>query len=57
MLKLAYDINFPIRGWVYSQPLEIHRGNGSVESVRLCHFFPAKPTKKQLRQARKNKLH
>ncbi|WP_423740146.1 DUF7279 family protein [Cronobacter sakazakii] len=31
--------------------------NGTIENVCLCHFFPAKPTKKQLRKARKNKIH
>ncbi|WP_236907273.1 DUF7279 family protein, partial [Cronobacter sakazakii] len=57
MWQLAYDHNFPIRGWVYSKPHQMRWDNGSVEDVRLCHFFAAKPTKKQLRQARKNKIH
>lgn len=57
MWQLSYDLNFPTRGWVYSKPLEIRGENGSFESVRLCHFFPVKPTNKQLRQARKNRLH
>ncbi|MDS0021835.1 MULTISPECIES: DUF7279 family protein [Enterobacteriaceae] len=57
MWQLSYDLNFPIRGWVYSKPLEVRWDNGSVENVRLCHFFPVKPTKKQLRQVRKNKIH
>ena len=57
MWQLSYDLNFPVRDWVYSKPLEMRRDNGSVENVRLCHFFPVKPTKKQLRQARKNKIH
>lgn len=47
-------------GWVYQKPgatIEPRYESGQVLNVEASWWFPVKPTKKQLRQARKNKLH
>lgn len=47
-------------GWLYQKPgvtIELRYEDGEVLNVEAAWWFPVKPTKKQLRQARKNKLH
>lgn len=55
MWTLKYDG----RGWIYSKPgagIELSFTDGESIIVEASWWFPVKPTKKQLRKARKNKL-
>lgn len=55
-----WTLNYDGPGWVYQKPgatIELRYESGQVLNVEASWWFPVKPTKKQLRQARKNKLH
>lgn len=57
MWTLKYDPTLYGHGWIYSKPVELRYESGQVLNVEASWWFPVKPTKKQLRKARKNKLH
>ena len=57
MWTLKYDPTLYGHGWIYSKPVELRYESGQVLNVEASWWFPVKPTNKQLRQARKNKLH
>lgn len=57
MWTLKHDPTLYGYGWIYSKPTESVSPSGELINFETCWSFPVKPTKKQLRQARKNKLH
>ncbi|MHB3015736.1 DUF7279 family protein [Klebsiella pneumoniae] len=57
MWILKHDPTLYGYGWIYSKPTESVSPSGELINFETCWWFPVKPTKKQLRQARKNKLH
>ncbi|WP_423241110.1 DUF7279 family protein [Klebsiella michiganensis] len=55
-----WELKYDGPGWIYSKPgstIELRYESGQVLNLDASWWFPVKPTKKQLRQARKNKLH
>lgn len=56
MWTLKHDPTLYGYGWIYSKPNESVSSSGELIKFETCWWFPVKPTKKQLRQARKNKL-
>ncbi|WP_430299147.1 DUF7279 family protein [Serratia odorifera] len=57
MWTLKHDPALYGYGWIYSRPTEAMSASGEVIKFENCWWFPVKPTKRQLRKARNNKLH
>lgn len=57
MWTLRYYPSWFGHGWLYSKPNSAIGPAGMMIKFDTCWWFPVKPTKKQLRQARKNKLY
>lgn len=57
MWTLRYFPSWYSHGWLYSKPNSVIGPKGMLIKFDTCWWFPVKPTKKQLRQVRKNKLH
>lgn len=53
MWTLKHDPTLYGYGWIYSKPTESVSPSGELINFETCWWFPVKPTKKQLRQARK----